>query len=869
MTDQLNGIYFSEAFKKVNHIAQAIAREHMHPYISTPHLLKALVHKDAGLQPLLEQLDKDIYYLEEWADVRMETLTKATRLDDTLTADEHVKAVIEEADNIRLMTGKDHLEPLHVLAALSTPGVGFNYDQLKTFPLQRQELLQQAVSAQEIRKLTGTEPASEKGNVNQQALLKYCTHKNIRAKEGKLDPIVGRDKEIRAMSEILSRRSKPNVLIIGEPGVGKTALVDGFTQAIEEKKVPKFLENAQVFELDNGALAAGASYKGEIEDRLKNIIKEIKQFEKAILFIDEMHVLMDKHGAMAGAANLLKPELARGEITVIGATTLEEYRKHIEKDEALARRFDLIQVDEPDVTAAFRMMKIIMPRYQQHHAINVEDETLHEAIRLAKRYIKDRRLPDAAIDLADHSMAALRLTRDTGLPVLQEMKKTFDEWQQDPLSHSIDDWKWHYLQLKNKLSPILWAAVHSETDPLQLKEATTVAEYLQSAYDTLLNASKDERQTITNADVAAIVAHKTGIPLGKVQAQEKERLLKMDSILKQRVVGQDHAIKSITEAILESRAGLGKPGQPIGSFFFLGPTGTGKTELAKTLADFLFQDESSMIRFDMSEFKEEHSAALLYGAPPGYVGYEEGGLLINKIRQQPFSVVLFDEIEKAHNSVFDIFLQIMDEGKLHDKLGKEGDFSNALVIFTSNIGSQYVVDSFNNKKIPTSNELLEIMSKHFRPEFLGRLTEILPFAPMTEEMVLNILDIQLRGVHAALEKQGIKLQLTDKAKHLLAQMGYAPQYGARPLGGVIRNQLRRPLSRKLISGEINTAMPATLVLDVDEGGNFEWKQDVAGKEAAEESEEMKTKAGSSATAGPDEKEAGNSRKKKSGGGNGG
>jgi ATP-dependent Clp protease ATP-binding subunit ClpA len=823
MTDQLLGTTISDSFKKMNHIAQAIAREHMHPHIAPPHLLKALLHKDAGLQSLLQQLDKDIYYMEEWADVRLETLPKATRLEDTLTADAPVKAVMEEADTIRLMTGSDELEAVHVLAALSTPGVGFSYEQLKTFPVQRQELLNQSVAETTLNKITGVGSNGMQKQPNHQALLKYCTHKNARAKEGKIDPITGRDKEIRAMAEILGRRSKPNVLIVGEPGVGKSALVDGFTLAIEEKKVPRFLESAQVFELDNGALAAGASYKGEVEERLKNIIQEIKQFEKAILFVDEIHVLMDKQGAMAGAANLLKPELARGELTVIGATTLEEYRKHIEKDEAFARRFDVIQVDEPDIATTFRMMQMIMPHYCKHHKIEIADETLQDAIRLAKRYVKDRRLPDAAIDLADHSMAALRLARDTGTQVLQEMKTAFDDMNKEPGQYTADDWKWHYNQLRNKISPILWTAVHSEADPMQMTETDEIIQYLNAAYGPLSQMAADDRQILSNADVTAIVAHKTGIPIGKVQAQEKERLLKMDEILKQRVVGQDHAIRSISEAILESRAGLGKPGQPIGSFFFLGPTGTGKTELAKALADFLFQDESSMIRFDMSEFKEEHSAALLYGAPPGYVGYEEGGLLINKIRQQPYSVVLFDEIEKAHQSVFDIFLQIMDEGKLHDKLGKEGDFSNALIIFTSNIGSQFVVDSFNKDQVPTSNQLMEIMSNYFRPEFLGRLTEICPFAPMTNEMVERILNIQLRGLYSSLEKQGITLQLTDAAKKQLAVMGFAPQYGARPLAGVIRNNLRRPLSRKIISGEAGATGAAALTLDVDATGNFIWQ----------------------------------------------
>lgn len=824
MNDQLNGIYFSDDFKKANHIAQALAREFMHPHIATAHLLKALLHKDAGLHPILKQLEKDIFYLEEWADVRMESLPKATRLEATLLADEQVKAVLEEADIIRLMTNKEQVEPLHVLAAISTPGVGFNYDQLKTWPLQRQELVQRAMN----ENVTNKENGSGKGNVafegkTHQALAKYCTHKNLRVREGKVDPIVGRDKEIRAMSEILSRRSKPNVLIIGEPGVGKTALADGFALAIEQQQVPRFLLGAQVFELDNGALAAGASYKGEVEERLKNILQEIKQFDKAILFIDELHVLMDKHGAMAGAANLLKPELARGEITVIGATTLEEYRKHIEKDEALARRFDVIQVDEPDAATAFRMLQIIMPHYAAHHQVEIADDTLHETIRLAKRYIRDRRLPDAAIDLADHSMAALRLTRDTGAAVVRQMNEVFETWKADADLHSTEDWKWHYQQLRNKLSPILWAAIQTETDPMQLEHTAEVISYLQSTYELLSEAANEERQLLNNADVAAVVAYKTGIPIGKVQAQEKERLLKMDATLRQRVVGQDHAIRSISEAILESRAGLGKPGQPIGSFFFLGPTGTGKTELAKALADFLFQDESAMLRFDMSEFKEEHAAALLYGAPPGYVGYEEGGLLINKIRQQPYSVVLFDEIEKAHASVFDIFLQIMDEGKLHDKLGKVGDFSHALIIFTSNIGSQHVVDSFNKGAIPTSGNLLEIMARHFRPEFLGRLTEILPFAPMTTGMVQNILDIQLRSLYAVLEKQGVFLRLTGEAKKQLAQIGYAPQYGARPLAGAIRTHVRRPLSRRIIMEEISTGNPVAWELDTDETGAFQWR----------------------------------------------
>jgi ATP-dependent Clp protease ATP-binding subunit ClpA len=421
-------------------------------------------------------------------------------------------------------------------------------------------------------------------------------------------------------------------------------------------------------------------------------------------------------------------------------------------------------------------------------------------------------------------MAALRMINDTGEQNLEQFKSQFEQLSLSDTelqSSAIEDWQWLLLQMKNKLSPILWGFFQSEDDGSKITSVDLLKAYIQNVLDVLQNAAITKHEQLEKADVAAIVSYKTGIPIGKVQTQERERLLSMESVLQQRVIGQDHVIKSIAEAILESRSGLSKAGQPIGSFFFLGPTGTGKTELTKALASFLFEDESFMIRFDMSEFKEEHAAALLYGAPPGYVGYEEGGLLVNKIRQKPYSVVLFDEIEKAHPSVFDIFLQIMDEGKLHDKLGKEGDFSNAVIIFTSNIGSQYVVDSFNRNEIPSSPKLMEIMSQHFRPEFLGRLTEILPFAPMTENMVRNILSIQLKSLYTALEKQEISMVLSDEASALLARLGFTPKYGARPLSGVIRSYLRRPLSRKIISSEISAG--STVYLDVDESNNLLWK----------------------------------------------
>lgn len=805
----------SKTLEKAIAISKAIAKENIHAQYAAPHLLKALLHDDVELDPLLMKADIDMYYLADWADVRIESMPKSPGPKDEIPPADDIATILDDADNIRLKLKGEEITPLHVLASISTPGVVFSFDQLKTFPVKREELIGLAEVGGDIEQILGSNNNNVGGSVknndvaSKKALQKYCVDKTRLAFEGKLDPIIGREQEVRMMAEILCRRSKPNVILTGEPGVGKTALVDGFALAITAGKVPAFLKNAKLFELNNGAMAAGASYKGETEERLKSVITEIKEFDKAVLFIDEIHVLLDKNGPFAGAANLLKPELARGTITIIGATTVDEYRKNIERDEAFARRFEILDVEEPSPTVAFRMMKVVMPLYEQHHKINVDDETLHESIRLAKRYIKDRRLPDAAIDLADRSMAALRLATDTGATTLAARKEEFQKLK-EVADMDVTEYQWHYHQLKSGMSPIVWSSVPSSDDPLQMKEAEQVTGFLDQVYEILGPLVQEQRTALQKHDVISIVADKTGIPLGKIQAQEKERLLNIRDILSQRVVGQDHAVKVISESILESRSGLGKAGQPIGSFFFLGPTGTGKTELAKSLADFLFQDASNIIRFDMSEFKEEHSAALLYGAPPGYVGYEEGGLLVNKIRQQPYAVVLFDEIEKAHPSVFDLFLQILDEGKLHDKLGKEGDFSNSLIIFTSNIGSKFVVDCFNKGEIPGHSQLLTTMGNHFRPEFLGRLTEIVPFAPMTQQMVERILEINLKDLYAALEKQQISLTITPAAKSKIAILGFTPEYGARPLHGAIRSQVRRPLSKKIIAGELTPGTTITL-----------------------------------------------------------
>ena len=737
----------SEIDEKIKRIANSFAEEYRSDAIYPAHLFKAILHKEMGLVHFIEtELDKDYYYLQDWADVQMQMAPRAVRpMRDLEYSDESI-AVMDEAENYKVKFNLDECTEVCVLASLVTPGVGFSFDQLKTLPLTPSDISAKMGGGSATpplhnqlvnNKLQSSSSPTGKGN-----LSKYCTDMTALARAGNLDNVVGFEKEISIIYEILGRKTKANLLITGESGVGKTSLVNGFVRELAADHVPGFLSGAVAYELETAALGGDAQYKGEVEDRFKNIINEVENLPNAVLIIEKIDKLFDKQGTLYGCSTLLKNELSKGRLQLLCTSSIDGFTKNIETDKEMLSNLERISVDAPTDDQTMEILKGIMPAYEEYHGLTVGEEVMTESIRLAKRYLTDKSLPASAIDLIDRTMAHVKVDNDLG------------EEEQKHTELKVDD-------------------------------------------------------------LSAVVAKQTGIPLGKVQTQERDRLLGGEETLKKRVVGQDHAVKKVLDAVFEARSGLNKKGQPMGSFFFLGPTGTGKTELSKALAEFLFGDESALLRFDMSEFKEEHSVALLYGAPPGYVGYEEGGLLVNKIRQTPYSVVLFDEIEKAHKSVFDLFLQILDEGKLHDRLGRVGDFSNALILFTSNIGAKDIVAKFNSGEIPENNELMDIMQGYFRPEFLARLTEIVPFSPITEETVTAIFDIHMKGLLKLLKEQDITLELTPEARKTIALRGFNQQYGARPILGIIRKELRHPISKKLIAGEIKPGDHIVVGLDSD------------------------------------------------------
>ncbi|MBW9198609.1 ATP-dependent Clp protease ATP-binding subunit [Bacteroidales bacterium SW299] len=738
---------FGDNALEVLQIAEAYAKENMNAGIEPAHILKALLHKDVGLVSFIEKtLNADYYYILDWADMRIKMSAKSYDSSPQKSLSPFSKAVINEADSVRMALKKESVDPVSLLIAIVTPGVGFTFEQLKTLPLQKEDIMAACGNIGESQTNAAKNSIIRAKNSGNKNVAAYCIWKNQEQIEGRFSEAVGFEKELNEIFGILGRKTKANILIMGESGVGKTTLVHALVQAIVADRVPTFLQGAQVYELDTIALSIGVSYKSEIESRMKKILDELSNMDNAILVIESFDQLMDKQGALNGTINLLKASLNQGLLCVC-TSSVEGFTKNIEVDKEITGKFERIIIEEPSVESTEIILQTVIKSFEEFHKLKASEDLLINAIRLAKRYFSEKHLPESAIDLVDRTMALLKIKND----------------------------------------------LHS-----------------------------GERKEIVGVEhLKEVVSQKTGIPLGDVQTAERERLINADKILKKRVVGQDHAIKAVLDSIYESRSGLNKKGQPIGSFFFLGPTGTGKTELAKSLAEFLFQDETAILRFDMSEYKEEHSVALLYGAPPGYVGYEEGGLLVNQIRQKPYSIVLFDEIEKAHRSVFDLFLQILDEGKLHDRLGRLGDFSNALIIFTSNIGSQYIFEQFEKGLVPDHNDMLEVMQGYFRPEFLARLTEIVPFAPINEKIVTVIFNIHLKGLLKTLSEQNITLQVDEKAVHKIATNGFNAQYGARPILGILRKDIRRPLSKMIISGELREGDNVTLALD--EKNELKWE----------------------------------------------
>lgn len=795
----------------IKDIAKSFAEEYCSDAIYPSHLFKAILHKSVGLVHFIEtDLDKDYYYLQEWADIQMQLSPRAARPQRDLDYSKEAITVMEEAEEYKEKFGFAECEPACILASLVTPGVGFTFEQLKTLPLTVSEIQNKiGVSAHATNTSeTGSRAGQTSSSKENGLISKYCIDKINEAKSGKLPIVIGFENEISVIFEILGRKTKSNLLITGESGVGKTSLINAFVRQLFDGHVPSFLSNAAAYELDLASIGADASYKGELEDRFKNLLREIKEQPNAILIIESIDKLFDKQNSLYGASSILKQELNKGSLLLLCTSSIDGYTKNIETDKEFVTKLEKITLEEPNADLCLRILKGALGTYSEYHHLNVDEPVMVDAIRLAKRYLTEKALPDSAFDLIDRTMALVKTMNDMSandIASLQaELTQLTEQIGTKENGQMMTELEWLHYKLINQISCILMAQLDADIEFSKIATAQERIDYLKKVLDQLAQMCQQKRTELDSSDLFAVVAKQTGIPLGKVQSKERDRLINAEATLKKRVVGQDHAVKIVLDAVFESRSGLNKKGQPMGSFFFLGPTGTGKTELSKALAAFLFEDESALIRFDMSEFKEEHSVALLYGAPPGYVGYEEGGLLVNKIRQKPYSVVLFDEIEKAHKSVFDLFLQILDEGKLHDRLGRVGDFSNALILFTSNIGSQFIVDSFNKGTIPQNNDLMDIMQNYFRPEFLGRLTEIVPFSPITEETVTRIFDIHLKGLLKLLEEQDIKLNISQETKRDIAMMGFNPQYGARPVIGIIRKELRHPLSKLIISGKIKS-----------------------------------------------------------------
>ena len=855
----MNAQNFTQKTIEAVQTAQSMAQENRNSYITPEHLLYALVDQDGGLIPtLFKRMGVDCDAVLSELDSAIAALPKVGGDSSEVYMSSELSRVLSAAEKAAKSMGDEYLSVEHLMIGIFAAGTAATKRILADHGITKSAFTTE-LSKVKSAPVTGDNPES-----TYDALNKYGTDLVQRARDNKLDPVIGRDTEIRNVVRILSRKTKNNPVLIGEPGVGKTAIAEGLAQRIVRGDVPDGLKDKTIFSLDMGALIAGAKYRGEFEERLKAVLEEIRKSEgRIILFIDELHTIVGagKTEGSMDAGNLLKPMLARGELHCIGATTLDEYRKYIEKDAALERRFQPVQVDEPTVEDTISILRGLKERYEVFHGVRIHDSALVAAATLSNRYITDRFLPDKAIDLVDEACALIRTEIDS-MPAemddirrkimqleIEEMalKKEDDRLSKDRLAklreelanlkdkfnemkarwdsekNSVDEVK----NLKSKLEQL-----HADIENAQLhyeyeKAAKLKYSDLPALERQLAEAEKksEERKsntmvhdTVTEEEIANIVAKWTGIPVAKLREGEREKILHLGELLHKRVIGQDEAVQKVTEAILRSRAGIADPNRPIGSFLFLGPTGVGKTELAKSLAECLFDDEHNIVRIDMTEYMEKFSVSRLIGAPPGYVGYDEGGQLTEAVRRKPYSVVLFDEIEKAHPDVFNILLQILDDGRITDSQGRTVDFKNTIIILTSNLGSQYLLDGIGEDgEISQSakDAVMGELRRAFRPEFLNRLDETIMFHPLTKANLSGIIDIMVESLRKRLADRALKLEITDAAKQLIISRGYDPLYGARPLRRYLQASVETLIARTILSGELSAG--ATITVDAVDG----------------------------------------------------
>jgi ATP-dependent Clp protease ATP-binding subunit ClpB len=836
--------------------AQELAQSRNHAEILPLHVLASLVQEEEGVvAPLLQKLGVNIQGLSRRIEAELDRLPSATgtQLGMSRAVQDVFQAAQKEADRLK----DEYVSTEHLLLALAQVK-SETRDMLASAGVKYDAILNALKDVRGGQRVTDQNPEQK-----YQALERYGRDLVELARQGKLDPVIGRDEEIRRTMQVLARRTKNNPVLIGEPGVGKTAIVEGLAIRMVNGDVPDVLKNKRIIALDMGALIAGAKYRGEFEDRLKAVIKEVTQSDgQIILFIDELHTVVGagKAEGSMDAGNLLKPALARGELRTIGATTLDEYQKHIEKDAALERRFQPITVGQPSVEDTIAILRGLKQRYETHHGVRITDSAIVAAAVLSDRYITERFLPDKAIDLIDEAASRLRIENDSMPAELDEIRRRMMQLQieiealrreKDPSSRAqLDKAQRELAELQEKNSQ-LTARWENEVGVLrkmkELQEAVDrknveleqaqrqgnweVAARIQYGELRDLNRQLEEAQNklhvltmdgnslvkeeVTAEEIAQVVSRWTGVPVTRMLEGEREKLLKMEERLGERVIGQDAAVRAVSDAVRRNRAGLGDPNRPIGSFLFLGPTGVGKTELCKALAEFLFDDESAMVRIDMSEFMEQHSVARLIGAPPGYVGYEEGGRLTEAVRRRPYAVILFDEIEKAHRDVFNVLLQVLDDGRLTDGQGRTVNFKNTVIAMTSNIGSQEIQKLAGNAAPEWEVEaaVQQMLKAQFRPEFLNRIDEIIIFHTLSREQLTRIVDVQLQNLEKRLAARGIRLSVTESAKSLLAEEGYDPTYGARPLKRVIQQRIENPLAGRLLNGDFGEG--DTIRIDAD------------------------------------------------------